>query len=206
MIESLRRDEAVMLYANMLQVPVEEEQEIVDFLHREFLSESLEYPYVVPEFDGAAALWAAKTVNTAAQLILYRKDKPAELAPLLPAYMGEHTAGAILSADLCLRFIPDMLVQLMMIDREDELIPILEGIMAQWHYSAVKHKQDISGLNFDVVAGNQCLLQLYTDRIIAYKHIQLALHPAFKGSVQASLGIYGKEFWNNFNTEISINE
>ena len=51
-------------------------------------------------FNKDAALWAAKTIYIAAQLMLYRENKSVELAKLLPDYNGEINASSILSSRL----------------------------------------------------------------------------------------------------------
>lgn len=198
MIEHLRQHEDVILYVNILQTDTEEEAKVVSFLEQEYETESLDYPGTPPDFDKNAALWAAKTIYTASQLLVYRKNRVEELGALLPPYDKEQNAEAIISADLCLRFLPSVLRQLTFIDPEDALIPILEGILTQWHYSGTNYTLDIEKLNFEAIIANDCLRSMYADRVTRYKKLALATHPALKEIISGDMGNLGKEYWNEF--------
>lgn len=197
MIKQVRRQEDIMLYGNILTIDQLESIETVEFLRNEYELEALEYPYNVPPFDEEAALWAAKTVYISAQLILYRENRNTELSVLLPEFSAEITPSAILSADLCLRFLPDMLIQLKLIDSEDPLIALQESLLTLWHYSGVRYALNIEMLDFEKINMDACLRQLYTNRIIEYKKIHLAKHPAFKEGIAADMGMYSHVFWND---------
>lgn len=204
-LQHLRAYEEVLLFANLLQFSEEEQGEAIGFLAKEYAEEALHYPYEAPAFDGAAALWAARTVYMAAQLLLYRENKVAELEALLPAY--PHTIGpsAVLSADLTLRFLPDILLQLKAIDPEDALIDVLEAHLKAWHYSGVCYPLPADKLDVTFLTGSPCLFQLYVDRIIFYKNRLLARHPVLESGVKAALGMYAATFWSDF-TEKRITE
>jgi len=206
MIQQLRQQEEILLYGNILHIHAEEVADVADFLEQEYRRESLGYPYTAPAYQPEAASWAARTVYLIAQLILYREDQTEELETYFPAYTGYMDAGAILSADLCLRFLPDMLIQLELIDTQDELINRLQQLLATWHYSAVSATLETAPENLEAVAANPCLHQLYADRIIACKKISLAQHPTFRDRIGASLGMYGPVFWNEFKTVSKLHE
>ena len=190
-----------MLYVNLLDIPEKEKGEVVEFLETEYQKESLNFPYQAPSFDPEAALWSAIAVYRAAQLILYRENKEADLALLLQDFSKEMTTSAILSADLCLRFMGDMLEQLKLIDSEDPLIELLENLLSKWHYSAIHYPLEKSSLDFETIKENKCLHQLYVNRIIDSRNMALAKHPACIELVRASLGMFAEEFWKNFKIE-----
>lgn len=206
MISHLRHTEDIMLYGNILRVGVNEEKEAILFLEKEYAIEALDYPYEAPPFDEGAALWAAKTVYVAAQLILYRENKNEDLVSLLPDFTGEKDAKAQLSADLCLRFLPNMVIQLKVIDSDDELIEVLENILKQWHYSAINYPLQTDTLDHHYILENACLKQLYVNRIVEYKKIKPAMLPAYRELIKANMGIYTKEFWNEFHTTLTLHE
>ena len=188
-----------MLYANLLEINDSQEKEALDYLRREYDHERIDYPCKdLPGFDPSAALWAARTIYTAAQLLLYRENRESDLQLLFPDYPGEISSDAQLSADLVLRFLPDMIVQLKLIDPEDALIPILEKHLMQWHYSGIKYTLRPESLDFSTVISNTCLEQLYIDRVNTYKKISLAKHPALDKGLKASLGIFADVFWKDF--------
>ncbi len=198
MIRQLRESEEVILYQNVLSWEKNEEQEVIGFLSGEYQNESLDYPGQAPEFNPEAALWAAKTIYLAAQLILYRDHKEADLGGLFPDFEGNSDPSAMLSADLCLRFLPDMLFQLKVIDTQDGLIDLLLKTAYNWHYSSMRFPLDTGELSFEVIHSDDCLRQLYANRIIEYKKLKLAEHPACYETVKASLGMYGEVLWKEF--------
>ncbi|RYY51456.1 MAG: hypothetical protein EOO06_00190 [Chitinophagaceae bacterium] len=198
MIQTLRQREDVVLYDKILSVPEEESRQVAVFLQQEYESEAASYPYNAPPYDAAAALWAATIVYLSAQLILYRAHGVTELAALLPAYAGGQTPSAILSADLCLRFVPAMLIQLQLLDPDDALIPILQGFIQQWHYSGLAHLKDAANLNFEVVTADPCLHQLYADRIVAHRKSAWAKHVDFQQLISANLGAHASAYWPEF--------
>ena len=206
MIRHLRQQEETMLYSNMLVISEKEADETIDFLRGEYEAESLDYPYEAPEFCPEAALWAAKTIYIAAQLLLYRENKNEELATLLPDFPGEADASAMLSADLCLRFLPDTLFQLRLIDSQDLLIEVLESKLHAWHYSGIHYGLDVEKIDLTSIASDLCLQQLYVNRIISGGKMQLAMHPAFTEVVKANLGIFAGDFWSDFKTQTTIHE
>ncbi len=191
----LRQREEVLLFTNILKIKSIEQREVLQFLHEEYRTEALNYPHEAPDFDEAAALWAAQTVYWAAQFILYRENNAEDLEKILKDFKGQVSPSAILSVDLCLRFLPAMLVQLKMIDPEDEMVEILENILYRWHYSGVNYSLDIEKLDMKPVMDNACLLQLYLNRIIEYKKIKLAESELFKPHIKSNLGMYANEFW-----------
>lgn len=202
MIKHLREQEEIILYDSMLNIPQADQKEALSFLQQEYQRESLNYPYTPPPFNEQAASWAATTLYTAAQLMLNREHQEADLSLLLPDYTNNPDPSELLSADLCLRFLPDILQQLKLIDRDDALISILEQKLITWHFSGVNYILAIEKIDFQHIQDNPCLHQLYADRIILNKKIRLAKHPAFESRIAANLGMYAQELWKEFKTEI----
>ncbi len=195
-LHTLRNEERMLLFGQAILVPAAEKELAITFLEMEYDNECLGYPGTAPAFEAAPALWAAQAVYTAAQLLLYRKDKEADIPALLPAYEGAVTAGAILSADLCLRFLPEVLLMAHNIDTDDLLVTILTGHLQHWHYSAIGHRQATEAPDFSVISSNACLQQLYADRVVNRKDRQLAMLPAVEPLVRAILGNHKTYFWN----------
>ncbi|MGC4104125.1 hypothetical protein [Ferruginibacter sp.] len=204
-INHLRINEEIILYDRVLHFLPEDEEMVKDLLKIEYETESTAYPFTAPAYNATAALWAAKTIYTACQLILYRENKEEELPQLLPAYTGDMDAAAMLSADLCLRFLPQVLTTTRHIDPEDALIQLLEKHLLQWHYSAIGHGLEKTITEDDIIFTDNCLQQLYIDRVIQQKDMQLALQPLLQQKIKAAMGIYASLFWKEFKTE-NINE
>lgn len=195
MIQHLWQEEEVMLYGNLLEISDEDVQEVITFLKEQYRIEALDYPHQAPAFDEAAALWGAKTIYLAAQLLLYRNTEIEDLPALFPP-LELTNPSAVLSVDLCLRFLPELIKELSVIDVEDPLIPLLVKLLETWHYSGINYELDVETLNFEKLKTDACLQQLYCDRVVHYKKLKLAQHPSVKPMILANLGDYVKEFWN----------
>lgn len=206
MVRHLREHEEIMLFRNILNIDEYDGAETISYLQEEYRKESLEYPYTAPLFDPAAALWAAKTMNMAAQLLLYRENKPEDLESLFLAYEKEINSSAMLSADLCLRFLPDTLKEITLIDSMDPIILLLERILSQWHYSGIHYPRDPETPDLQTITSDPCLQQLYLNRIIHYKNLKLALHPLFREKISANLGLFANDYWKEFKTEKQLHE
>ena len=201
-INQLRQNEELILYDRVLHFLDEDEQLVKEFLKIEFEIESQNYPFTPPAYNETAALWGAKLIYTTCQLILYRENKEAELPLLLPVYNNEIDAAAILSADLCLRFLPQALQQTKNIDPDDALITVVENHLQQWHYSGIGYVLNAATVNFDTVFANECMQQLYIDRVIQKKDMQRAMLPLLQKKITAAMGIYSATFWNELNSDI----
>ncbi|MET3021651.1 hypothetical protein [Flavobacterium hydatis] len=194
-IYHLRTIEQIILYDKVITISREEETDVTSFLETEYEREILDYPGIAPEFNSEAALWASKTVYLAAQLLLYREHNIKDLVMLLPDYKGEINASAILSADICLRFLPQIIMEMKRIDPDDLVIPILEKHLFQFHYSAVGFEVDIEKIDFEILAENDCLQQLYIDRIVQRKAIKFTESDFIKKQLEIGFGDYRKLFW-----------
>lgn len=194
-IYHLRTIEQIILSDKLLTISKQEENDTISFLETEYERETLEYPGVAPKFNSDAAIWAAKTVYLAAQLLLYREHKITELALLLPDFNGTEDASAILSADLCLRFLPQIIAEMKKIDPDDIIIPILEKQLFQFHYSAIGFEIEMEKINFDIAASDDCLQQLYIDRIVHRKAIKFTESDFIKKQLEIGFGDYQKIFW-----------
>jgi hypothetical protein len=200
MMIHLRKDETVLLYGKISTIGESEQTEVVQFLEREYRDESSGYPFSPPSFEPSAAIWAAQTVYIIAQLLLYRDDPAKDLEALLPDYQGPVTAEAILSADLCLRFIPDILDELKLIDDEDSLIELIQQLLKKWHYSGMSALETPEQLDFAVIQSNECLQMLYCNRVIEQKHTLFYENTFLKQHIDAALGLYKNQFWNELTT------
>ncbi|MFT3680425.1 MAG: hypothetical protein QM791_09150 [Ferruginibacter sp.] len=201
-ISGLRQQEELILYDRMIKFLPDDDQLVTDFLKIEYDAECIGYPYSAPPFNAAAALWSAKVVYTFGQLILTREQPEKELGQLLPASGMEVTAGAILSVDLCLRFLPALVQHMQRIDPTDAVLNIARQHLQQWHYSGIGFELDIEQINMNPVTDNNCLLQLYADRTITKKDIKKAMLPGLLPVIKASLGIHAAKFWKELNLTV----
>lgn len=196
----LRTIEQVILYNKTMKISDAEAKDALSFLESEYEREAVNYPFLVPVFNSKAALWASKIVYFSAQLLLYRENKVSELNNFLPNYSGTIDVSAILSADICLRFLPQIRNELKRIDSEDAILPILEHHLQQFHFSAVGFDLDKETIDVKQIFTDACLKQLYLDRIVSRKAYKLAEQPEINACLLANFGDYKKEFWNELKT------
>jgi hypothetical protein len=201
MIERLRQHEEVLLYANHLSIAEADEKASVQFLKNEYERESVNFPHTLPKFDAGAAIWAANVIYLSSQLLLYREQRGEDIPSLFPAFPGAKNSGAMLSADLCLRFLPDLIEELQHIDVTDKLIGVLHEIIYQWPFSAILMKESFEKTDFTVLMADPCLHQLSADRITAKRKIHLAQLPEFKSLIASNLSIYKQDIWPEFMAE-----
>ncbi len=191
MIRTLRQEEQIILYANILEIQPPDLEKTVEFLAAEYQAECFSYPHTPPAFDPEAASWGARYVYTASQVILFRQA----LDPLTDAFLKEDgpecSSASILSADLCLRFLPDILDQLHAIDSLDPLRPVLENRLEKWHYSGIRY-------DLENCLSDRCLAQLYAERVVRCKKLQLAAKSELYPLIKSFMGIHEQSYWNEF--------
>ena len=195
----LRTVEHVILYNRLTEVSPKEEQEVIAFLECEYERESIAYPFTAPMFSPGAALWAAKTIYSAAQLYLFRENEGTELQLILPPYDGVIDASAMLSADLCLRFLPSIKYTLETVDVNDPLVSVIEQYLRSFPYSGIGRDSDFSVPDTTVIINNNCLKQLYLDRITERKATKWADQPTINSAILANIGNHKNDLWREFN-------
>ncbi len=198
-IHYLRTQEEAVLHDALPPISVEEENRVVDFLQNEFQREALQFPEPKFEFDADTALWSAKVIYTTMQLVLNRKDEADDLENLYPVWKSPTTAHEMVTADLCLRFIPDAIFQLESIDPNDPLISYLQKRMNVWCFSLLRKLIPTSEIDFTLILDHPGLFQMSVDRIIKYKNLEMAKDPLFISAVRGSLGMHINHFWKELN-------
>ena len=199
-ISHLRQEENIILYTWLNESNSTQDKEIILFLENEYDNEQLDYPFNPPKFNEKAGLWSAKIIYYTAQFILYRKDSKSSISRFIQPYDDELTPSAILSGDLCLRFLPFLIDELKNIDPEDTLIGDLKSILMRWHYAAIGTDIDTSNINIQPYMNHPTVKQLYLDRVVSRKAIAFADHPTLNSEIIAHLGIYKSQYWNELRT------
>ena len=196
-IDQLLETNTLVLYGRIDEVPPAEMQAVLALLKERFEREAVGYPGTSPAWDAAAAGWAIKIVFHAAQLLLYRSHEAEALTYYFTSFDHPKTAAAIVSADSCLRYLPSILRQLESIDVEDELIPILQEVLREWHYTGLLVNSPPEAENLATILENECLRQLYVDRIIETKNHEMAARTQVQGLVRAAMGGHPEAYWND---------
>lgn len=199
MIERLLGANELVLFGRINNISEKQSESVLGLLRGYYDKEAKAYPFVAPIFNKEAALWSSKVLFHAAQLLMYREHEADSIHQLIPSFSKPKSAATILTADVSLRFIPNILKQLEVIDIEDSMIPILEALLKEWHYSGLLSDVEIIAPTFNEAFDDKCLMQMYTDRVIDRKKLIIAKNEYVFPWVSASLGDYAEIYWKEFN-------
>lgn len=191
----LRKDECITIFADIKKISPKEEQEAADYFETEFEKERLEFLSDQILFDKEAAVWAAKILYHSIQLYLIRENTEKDLKMLIPEFEGQFTLSSKLSADLSLRFLPQIIVSLKNVDPNDPLVTLLENILKQFHYSGIEIELDLENINWEEELKDKTYRKLYLERIVENKVYRLAEIPYFNKLLNAEFGWYKEVFW-----------
>lgn len=196
----LRNDECITIFSDLKEISKNEAQEVAAYLESEFENERLEFLSDQISYDSETAVWAAKVLYNSAQLYLIRKDTDKNLEKLIQPFKGKMDVSAILSADLSLRFLPQIIVVLQSADSEDPLIKMLENILTQFHYSAIGFDTELEKNNWENELYDKTYRKLYLERIMEKKACKLAEIPYINQLLIAEFGMYKDVFWRELKT------
>ncbi|WP_228394352.1 hypothetical protein [Chryseobacterium glaciei] len=191
----LRKDECITIFADIKEISKKEEQDASDYFETEFEKERLEFLSDEINCNKETAVWAGKVLYHSAQLYLIRRDTAKDLNELIPSYKGTRDISSILSADLSLRFLPQIVEGLQTADAEDPLIKMLESILSEFHYSAIGSDIDIEKINWEEELKDKTYRKLYLERIVEKKAYKLAEIPFINKLLIAEFGLHKDTFW-----------
>jgi len=196
----LRKEECITLFSNLQKISPQEETEAGDYFETEFEKERLEFLSDQLNCNKLAAVWAAKILYHSAQLYLIRENTEKNIENLIPAFKGSRDISSILSADLSLRFLPQIIVALNSVDPEDPLIAMLEEILTHFHYSGIGYDLDLKNVNWQEELKDKTYRKLYLERIVEKKDYKLAEIPFINKLITAEFGIHKDVFWRELKT------
>lgn len=191
----LRKEESMTVFSEIQEISKKEEQDAIHYFESEFQKERLEFFSDKIEFDSETAVWAAKILYHSAQLHLLRENTSKDLHKLIPGFKGKKNISAILSADLSLRFLPQIVEVLQITDSQDPLIKMLENILIEFHYSAVGFDLNLENINWEEELKDTTYRKLYLERIVEKKDYKLAEIPYINQLLIAEFGLYKDELW-----------
>lgn len=167
-------------------------------LEEYYRADALTMPHTAPSFHPEAALWAAKYIFSTIQLVLLRDIGEERMNELLTGYTGEYTPEAIYSADLTLRFLPDIFKFASGLSPEDPLIAKLKLTAQLWPFSSIGIA-NIPASSADTMLSHPSLRLAYIDRIMLKKDISRLLGKQEKTLVKEALGIHQTKLWPGLN-------
>lgn len=191
----LRKSECITLFSNLQEISPKEELEAEEYLEAEFEKERLEFLSGQLTCNKTAAVWAAKVLYHSAQLYLIRENTAKNLENLIPKFKGTRDVSSLLSADLSLRFLPQIIIALHTLDPEDTLIKMLEDILTEFHYSGIGYDLDLKKVNWEEELKDRTYRKLYLERIVEKKDYKLAEIPLINTLLMAEFGMHKETFW-----------
>lgn len=196
----LRKEECITLFSSLQKISPQEEAEAGDYFETEFEKERLEFLSDQFTCNKEAAVWAAKILYHSSQLYLIRENTEKDIEKLIPGFKGTRDISSILSADLSLRFLPQLMIALHTVDPEDPLIARLEDILTQFHYSGIGYDLDLKNINWNDELKDTTYRKLYLERIVEKKDYKLAEIPFINKLITAEFGIHKDAFWRELKT------
>jgi hypothetical protein len=118
-------------------------------------------------FDPAVACAAAELVRQASWALVCHDERIGDLEKRLKMPVVPATASHHLSADLMLRYVPQILRRARGLDPSDPLVELLAKILRRWPLSGVLSDVDEGPLVPLDFGGHSGLLLLYAERLIA---------------------------------------
>ncbi|MCW3160008.1 hypothetical protein [Chryseobacterium oryctis] len=200
----LRKDECITIFTDIQEISKKEEEDAAEYFESEFEKERLEFLDSQLDCNQETAVWAGKVLYHSAQLYLIRKGTDKNLNTLIPQYKGTKNISSILSADLSLRFLPQIIMALQIKDPEDVLVKMLEEILLQFHYSGIGYDLNVENINWEEELENKTYRKLYLERIVEKKAYKLAGIPFINSLLMAEFGLHKDIFWReleNSNSE-----
>lgn len=191
----LRKNQCITLFSNLQEISLKEETEAGDYFETEFEKERLEFLSDQLVCDKTTAVWAAKVLYHSAQLYLIRENTEKNIENLIPRFQGTKNVSSILSADLSLRFLPEVIIALNSVDPEDTLITLLEDFLTEFHYSGIGYDLDLERVNWEEELKDKTYRKLYLERIVDKKDYKLAEIPFINKLLIAEFGMHKDAFW-----------
>jgi len=161
-------------------------------------TDALHLPGSAPDFHPDAALWAARYIFSTIQLVLLRDSGEDQINHLLVPYEGKKSAEEIYSADLMLRFLPDLFNFASGLSPEDPLVNKLKETAACWPFSSV----GIDSVTVSPEVGileHPALKQEYIDRIIQRKDLKRLKGIPERKLLETVLGMHQEKLWPKLN-------
>ena len=141
--------------------------EVTGLLERAYEAYRLDIAGTVIALDAGIACAAAEVVRQASWALVSHHDRVEDLQRRLRMPRSPATATDHLSADLLLRYLPQVHHRARVLDPSDSLVGLLERVLRQWPLSGVLAGLDegpTSPLDF---GGHEGLMLLYAERLAA---------------------------------------
>ena len=175
-ISTLLSDGKVSVKGQLTLLEAQDINEAGKILYTYYQDDVLEMPHSAPGFSEEAATWGAEYLYKAVQLIVLRDVEEEMINNDLKPYTGQLTPAVIYSADLMLRYLPQLFELAKGLAPGDLLVQVLKKAARQWPYSS-------AGIELSETVDDKMILEhpslryKYIDRIIQAKDKQRMKDP-----------------------------
>jgi len=163
-VQRLLTEGSVVLRQRPLVTPADHSR-ASDILEKAYSAYRLDVAGPPPAFAAPTALAAAEFVWLACWFLLVRDEEPAEVEKGLRPLTPPTTPGQHLSADLVLRFLPQVYRRARGLAADDVLTQSLERVLRQWPLSGVLADVSEEPTTSLELGGHSGLLLLYAERL-----------------------------------------
>jgi hypothetical protein len=154
--------------------------EVTGLLERAYTAYRLDIPGAAIALDAGLAGVAAEVVRQASWALVCRHDRVSDLQRHLQMPRSPATATDHLSADLLLRYLPQIHRRARAFDPSDALVVQLEQILRQWPLSGVLAGLDDGPTSPLEFGGHEGLMLLYAERLAQRPSPALSWRPEGK--------------------------
>ncbi len=175
-----------------------DEEDLRDTLHNlqlRYTEDVAEMPATAPAYDAEAALWAAQYFCRAVQVTVHRNLDESVVTQLLKPFPNPISAEAIYSADLVLRYLPDLFRLAKGLSPRDIVVQHLTEMAAVWPFSSMGMTCEPLTDSIQTILLQPSLRLAYVDRIIKARDKTRAAHPLIAPLVTEALGAYSEALW-----------
>lgn len=184
--------------ANQIQAFEDDDvRSAITIIQQYYTRDILEMPGTAPVFCPEAAGWSAQYLYRMIQLMLLRHVEKERIQELLPACTVPLSPELIYSADLVLRYLPDVFSLAKSLSPEDPLVKQIVATAVEWPFSSVGIPLPIDP-DLGPILSHSSLQRAYIDRIIDAKDITRCNTPFIHALVQEALGNYPEILWQEF--------
>jgi hypothetical protein len=151
----------------------------------------LEAPGDPPAYAPDLGLWAALTLYRASQAFVHRELGSDDVHRLLSAAppIAQDPASAAWSADLALRWLPDLVACARGVSEDDPLVLRLLALARDWPLSSVGVR-GLDRLAPGAAAEHPTLLRLYIDRILDRRDASRLADPRVAEAARVAIGAH----------------
>ncbi len=197
-LQTLFTEGKVTVEGKLSSFDKEDETDSARLLEQWYEDDKTEMPYTAPLFSAEAALWAARHLYLSLQLIVIRDADEEIIRKTLQPYAGTLSPSAIYSADLTLRYLPDILLLAKGLAPADIMVKKLRETAVQWPFSSVGIEVSGEERNDDIILHHPSLRTVYIDRIISKKDTKRIDNKRITEGVREALGTYASLLWPQF--------